>query len=273
MLDASGVTPRKGRVWSRSSLQAMFGSRAYLGTAFHGDHEHEGAHEAIIGEDLFEAVQGVKARTPARSEVPGLLAGLVRCAYCSFAMSPTGNGPKYRNYRCRGKHGSGACPSPTRISQPILDGLVIAEFFRHYKPSVEPVGRQTQAKVAQETEARAKRRYEAVRRAKDVLEPDEWLEDLAEAKRELVEARRERQGLGGALAIGSLEENFAELPFEHRQNILRQGIGAVFVRRSADERVRVLWPGEEPDDLPVRGRVTPPRAFDWTPVVRRARVA
>ena len=71
------------------------------------------------------------------------------------------------------------------------------------------------------------------------------------------------------------ETVYASLSLPERRSLLRAGIGAVFVRRSTvrggryapdpAERVLILWPGDEPDDLPGRrnGGDVPLIPLDW----------
>jgi hypothetical protein len=54
-------------------------------------------------------------------------------------------------------------------------------------------------------------------------------------------------------------ERYDELPLSDRKRILGSSIDAVIVERAhshvpVEQRVRILWRGEGPDDLPRRGR-------------------
>lgn len=83
--ERSTATGKKmgGRPLTRGQLYLMLGCRTYRGEVRHHDAIHPGLHEAIIGQDLWDAVQAMLAsnrqghRSRHRAVNPSLLAGLV----------------------------------------------------------------------------------------------------------------------------------------------------------------------------------------------------
>jgi hypothetical protein len=69
--------------------------------------------------------------------------------------------------------------------------------------------------------------------------------------------------------LGASLDDWENLSILERRALLRSGIDCIIVRRSKfktpmDERVRILWHGEAPDDLPRPGGTTNVlRPFDW----------
>ncbi len=73
------------------------------------------------------------------------------------------------------------------------------------------------------------------------------------------EAQAHLRQATGALAGAGQVERYEELPVAERKRILGSSIDAVIVARGhartpIGDRVRILWRGEGPDDLPRRGR-------------------
>ena len=92
--EATGVLGAKG------SYSSMFRNRTYLGILRCGDLEVQGAIEALITPEIWEAVQARTVRRPRkgarwpddgshprRKSSSFLLSGLARCAYCGSAMT------------------------------------------------------------------------------------------------------------------------------------------------------------------------------------------
>ncbi|MBB3205408.1 site-specific DNA recombinase [Rhodopirellula rubra] len=110
----------------KNTLHTLLTNRMYLGKVTYHDEVHEGEHEAIVDEELFQAVQkklrsnriNIGDRVHGRTQ--GVLTGLIRCVACDSAMTHTtsggsGNGKRYRYYVCskanRGGHKT--CPRPS----------------------------------------------------------------------------------------------------------------------------------------------------------------
>ncbi len=104
MLNQAGFRTRQGRRWSKDSMREVMQNEFYTGLVkYHGD-LYPGQHEAIISQELYDQVQGVRrshARSP-RVYTPTirvyLLSGLGYCAYCGRTLRAQG-GPRYSYYR------------------------------------------------------------------------------------------------------------------------------------------------------------------------------
>lgn len=277
--------PNRAPRWTHPTVGHLIHNRAYLGEASHGKHVQVDAHPAIVSAELWEAANAVKGRAPARGDKQGaLLTGLVRCAGCRRAMSPgvtEGGGRKTRllTYYCRRNHGGGRCQAPCSIKRGALEDYVEKAFLERYADvSVEGINDDSELEDAQvqlheaEADLEAFRDNERVRAALEAVGEGSFEEGIA-VRAERVIAARERVAAARAQAVGFAvpdELTYASLSVPERRSLLRAGIGAVFVRRSAvrggrggvpDPRQRVLvcWPGEEPDDLPGRHtQATPP---------------
>jgi site-specific DNA recombinase len=111
----------------------------YIGKVEYQNETHEGKHEAIVDPDLWRrtqtqlALNGRQGGATARNKFGALLKGLLFCATCECAMSPSHSTKsatkRYRYYRCHRseQHGRGTCPSPAvpaeQIEQLVIDRI------------------------------------------------------------------------------------------------------------------------------------------------------
>jgi site-specific DNA recombinase len=114
---------RGGRVFTKTSLYQVLTNVAYVGKVKHKSDVHAGEHAAIVDEEVWRSVQDTLRRNGAatRDVVPNrfgaFLKGLLRCASCHCAMTPStakrGKTRRYRYYVCTNaqKCGWSACPS------------------------------------------------------------------------------------------------------------------------------------------------------------------
>ena len=114
---------RGGRSFNKNSLWSLLTNVTYLGKVKYKDEVHEGEHEAIIDEELWQSVQAKLKRNGrnggalARNKFGALLKGLIHCSPCGCAMTPThttrGGNKRYRYYVCSKaqKRGWNTCPS------------------------------------------------------------------------------------------------------------------------------------------------------------------
>ena len=262
-----------GRAWTARNIEVIHSNRVYLGEAFHGKHRNLEAHPAIVTEAEYEAanaVKGGKGRT-VRGE-GAMLAGLIRCAGCRYAMRNTytfyGTGEdrrKVRIYSCQGKHGSGKCPAPASVMAHLVEPLVFAHFL------VMTHGTEWNEAEA-DTEARdeARRTLEvAESRLKQFLGDDELRETvgrdafLEEAQNRQAAVDQARSALEAATRAvetagrrtRTLEGEWRTMPREDRLNALRMVLDTVYVKKgrtAIDGRVMILWDGEDTFERPVR---------------------
>jgi site-specific DNA recombinase len=113
---------RGGRPFDRTNLHRLLTNIVYIGKVRYKDEVHGGEQPALIDADTFQKVQallrghGRSGGGPGRSTVGFLLQGLLRCAACGCAMTPsqTRRGSRrYRYYTCVNaqKRGWHRCPS------------------------------------------------------------------------------------------------------------------------------------------------------------------
>lgn len=117
-------TQRGGKLFTKNSLYALLTNVTYVGKIKYKDEVHEGEHEAIVPDKLFQQAQTLLQRNghtggrAVRNKHGALLKGLLRCLPCGCAMSHTytskGN-RRYRYYVCgtAQQRGWSECPSPS----------------------------------------------------------------------------------------------------------------------------------------------------------------
>jgi site-specific DNA recombinase len=272
-----GVAPRNdGTIWTPVAVQRLTAKRVYRGEASRfvtQDKDGRGpiinpdAHEAIVSEDLWQRAQ-MKPRVP-RSGPNGslpLLSGLVRCAGCRYSMS-IGRGPKgERLYRCRRRHASGTCPQPAHVMaeslEDCVEGLVLSEIDG--VAQLVPDSADRDRVIAELNQARAD--LEGFRRdrgARRRLGPAwlEWLDDYLKAVSNLEAELDQIDQRAGVGRDGLTRDHYRELGVDDRREVLGGFLDTIMVRPSrgrgrnvdpVDRRVRVLWRGEGPVDLPKR---------------------
>jgi site-specific DNA recombinase len=283
--------PNKAAMWTHSTAAHVIRNRAYLGEASHGEHLQAGAHPALVTAELWDAANALQGHSPGRGDSEGtLLAGIIRCAGCRRAMSggvTQSGGRKARllTYRCRRLSGAGRCGSPCAIKRELVEQLVEQMFLERYADvGVQGVTDTAALAAAQDAvddaqaELAAFRDNQRIRDALDALGDGSFESGIA-ARVDRVLAARQRLQDARASAVGFAlpdRDVYSTLGTSERRQLLRAGIGAVFVKQSAvrggryatpdpSERVLILWPGEQPDDLPGRHSAETPELvpFSW----------
>ncbi|MAE43984.1 MAG: resolvase [Magnetovibrio sp.] len=114
-------TLRPGRPFDKGVLYKLINNRVYLGEAVHKGKSYPGEHLAIIDAPIWDKVHSILSENArrrgnhVRAATPALLKGLIRCASCDRAMTPSHarkNGRRYRYYVCQSaiKNGHVSCP-------------------------------------------------------------------------------------------------------------------------------------------------------------------
>ena len=114
-------TMRPGRPFDKGVLYKLLNNRVYLGKAVHKGKSYPGEHQAIIDAPIWDKVHSILSENArrrgnhVRAATPALLKGLIRCASCNRAMTPSHarkNGRRYRYYVCQSaiKNGHVSCP-------------------------------------------------------------------------------------------------------------------------------------------------------------------
>ncbi len=111
----------EGEELTKPRLHALLTNPLYIGQVRVGDDLVQGAHEAIVPRELWDAVQqSLRANgndaTTTRNKCGALLRGLLRCKRCGSAMTHTFSTKKNRRHRyyvCARAHNEGveACPN------------------------------------------------------------------------------------------------------------------------------------------------------------------
>jgi site-specific DNA recombinase len=129
---------RQGAPFTKNFLYKMLGNRVYLGEAVHKGEAHVGEHEAIIDRTTWDRVEAIKADNAprkranmARATTPAPLKGLVICAHCGRAMTPSHTRKKgrlYRYYTCMKAINAGHETCPVRsIAAGEIEAAVIGQ--------------------------------------------------------------------------------------------------------------------------------------------------
>ncbi len=286
-LAASAPGRGDGHRWTPGNVERMIRRRVYLGIAHWGEITNDAAHTPLVGADLFDAAQArTRGRHVREDPDPPLLGGLVRCAGCRYVMSralTTSGGYRRQYYRCRVQRVSGVCGAPASVRADRDDGLetyvehlVCAELDRraahvvgvHDTAELDDAMARLDAASADVEEMRrdtlARRRLGA--RWLSFLEP--LLAAAEDAQRRVDELR----AVHGAPVVGITSHEYLASSRRERTEVLRSLIDVVFVRSTGGprgryaialnlDRVRVLWAGEGPSDLPVSNRVG--RVVGW----------
>jgi hypothetical protein len=173
-------------------------------------------------------------------------------------------------------HSAGDCPAGSSIVKEKLDSYVVAQFAAH----LGDVAGQTLVS-APEVEGAYERLQDAEAelvafrddlRIRSVLGQDGFLAGLQARTSALTAAQEalDRAQAGSPPPdLGASLDDWESLSILERRALLRSGIDCIFVRRSRfkapmNERVRILWHGEAPDDLPRPGVVAKTLCpFDW----------
>jgi site-specific DNA recombinase len=284
------------RPWTATSVDRMIRRRVYRGVAHWGAHENRTAHPAIVSDELWHAAQRKVHRYSKKrtSKDIALLHGIVRCAGCRFLMSralTTSGGYRRQYYRCRVHRVSGTCAVPAAIRADRHDGLeayveavVCRELDRRARSYVEVSDFAALADaLAQLDEARddleSMRRDTSARRRLGSL----WLSFVDPLVEAVEVAEKQVAELHASQASPSLSgltaDAYRSLEREERAAVLVAMIGCVFVRNVGgprgpqaipvdERRVRILWRGQAPTDLPAHNKasaVSPWRGFEDEP--------
>lgn len=129
-----GITTRQGKPITKGFLYRLLNNRAYLGEAVHKGKSYPGEHDAIIDQEMWDAVRTILKESPrvranrSRANTPALLKGLLWGADgAAFSPSHTRkNGKLYRYYVSQTllRHGAGSC-TVGRVSAAEIEGTVV----------------------------------------------------------------------------------------------------------------------------------------------------
>jgi DNA invertase Pin-like site-specific DNA recombinase len=266
-LEASGVRTSLGNAgWTPAATCRLLGKRVYLGEVASGPYVREHAHPALVDAATWQLAQRPRLRAAPAGNRPALLRGLVRCASCGLAMSPTTGhtrGVRRFQYACRRTSAAGPCPEPASVEAHSLEALVEDVAFDLLQRR-----RRAPTEALRDAERRLEAREAALVRYRD---SDRVLATLGEtafadglkARHERardarldVAAARARLGVHALAATRGLERDWPTLTVAARNDVLAKVIDVVFVapgRLNLDDRVLICPAGTAPTNLPQRG--------------------
>jgi hypothetical protein len=132
-LQAEGVLPSTGNPhWSTTGVTWLLRNPVYLGQARSGSVTNDRAHEALVTQAEFDAVQQSHSVFKPRDgsvASQALLGGLARCGACGHTLKIAGSGPpgkRYAIYYCTKRYAAGECEAPATIRASYLDEYVEA---------------------------------------------------------------------------------------------------------------------------------------------------
>jgi site-specific DNA recombinase len=128
---------RTGGPIDKTFVYKLLNNRVYLGEAVHKGVAHPGEHDAVIDRRTWDRVQSILSENAhrrgnqTRAATPAPLKGLLRCAACGSAMTPSHTrrrGKLYRYYVCSTaiKQGHAACPVRA-VAAGEAEALVLAQ--------------------------------------------------------------------------------------------------------------------------------------------------
>lgn len=267
--------PRQdGRAWTSRNVATMIQNRAYVGEAFHGRHRKANAHDPLVTLPEWEAANAVKGSPGAIHERSALLAGLIRCAGCRYAMRRTFT--KYRDgrrvevYSCQRRHTGGTCEAPANVVASLVEEVVRDRVLLFMGRASWEVGGDDGDAV----EEAERQLAHAQAQLADFLGDDE-LREVVGRDQFLSEARKRQAAVDTAadrLKAAQadqranerrryvLMEEWAKWEVEGdtglRSDTLRQVLDSVYVRKGrgpVEDRVLLRWEGEDRYERPRRG--------------------
>jgi site-specific DNA recombinase len=252
---------RGGRPFTKTSLYRLLTNVLYVGKVRYKDEIHDGEQPALIDADTFGRVQALlrshapEVGPPSVQGFTALLKGLLRCAPCACAMTPSHTtrkgGLRYRYYTCvhAQKNGWQSCPSKAIPAQPI-EQLVIEQIQRLGR---DPhVLEQMLTQVRQQDDARvAQWEGERLGLERDLL----WGQN--EVRKLLAEVGSGASGSGAVTRLAELQARLAQI--EQRLARLRGQMEALQQERldqaAATEALSGLLPAWETMAPAEQGRV------------------
>jgi site-specific DNA recombinase len=280
-LNDSGAKPRRADEWTPSTVKDIVRHEVYLGTVAKQGHRNENAHEPLVSTAEWRKAQNVHSIVANTSGEGFLLAGLLRCAGCSYGMAGSSYGSKAtgqtRQYVCKRRHGSGTCTCSANINASRVEPFIIDQFFARVDAlAVAPIKEAPEIDAADAALAAAESVLVEYRDNPDiqaVLGLDGYIAGLnvrqdavASAAADVREAHRKASGVD-LPAAAELRESWPTLTVGEQRRLLGEVIDVAFVKRGrgADpaDRVHICWRGEAPAGLPSKGRTAPLAAYPF----------
>lgn len=289
--------PSAGRPikWTASRIGRLLANRVYLGEARFGEIRNPNAHEPLTDSITWARAQREQADSEllVSDSAEWLLSGFCRCASCRYGMRAMPGRPStIPVYRCHCTNSDAKCERPVTASMKALDAYVFKTWAQRHAAK-ERVERRwyddSDAKAELEAATEA---YAELQAAEHELDPlayakaeTKLIERIKDVERRIIEAEPravdERIEAAKQVATEVLEEFVAEgknladgAPPEvvrmFREAMARD-IRAVFVRPATttgrgskmEQRVKILWAGDELPATPRRGKPFKPTPYTW----------
>jgi site-specific DNA recombinase len=272
-LNEEGIRTRRGGLWSMVTVRDILRNRAYVGTYSRFGVRVPASHAPLISQDDFQLVQErLDQRRPTgtdRHVSPFLLSGISFCGYCGNKMVGVtrkqkwqrGDGSvrsaQYRYYQCESRTNRSLCDYHTKRAEELEEQVysalssVTVAFRGNGASSLDPATVQNRLR---DKVRRLDRRLEQYldTAAGGNLSPEK-LQTMATAvatqqlqiEAKLLEASRmaeqqateEERRRRVQKVLGRLHDDWNELPFDVRQELLREGLERIVVR---DEDVELI---------------------------------
>ena len=200
-----------------------------------------------------------------------LLAGVVRCGCCHYALDRNRVAGKHWVYRCNGRSASGLCEAPTSAMVHALDALVT-------EAVLERLDVQAIERVPVERDvADLHERIAATRAKRELFEDAEFVaalgktaalralgkvdDEIGRLENELADTLPANRNMSTLPAIEDVRDVWPTLSVDERRQVIASTLKAVTVSRGATrttplaDRVRFHWHGDDLGfALPSRGR-------------------
>lgn len=272
--------------WQPNRIKRLLANRVYLGEARSGHgHANPNAHKTLTDPVTFQLAQRDRKGPTVTTFAESLLAGICRCASCSFSMrSQAPRSGAVGVYRCVTTSAHGRCSSPSTISRQRLDQFVIEQFLdRAANQTLHSEAEDVDPEMLEAVD-RTEQSYQSalmdldLRRQIGDADHNRLLARLNEERQAALDAAASVRSASSPTLLGSVD--LAELveELQRREDVaglrelLASAIDAVFVRPAAsrsktlpiEDRVRIVWRDEDANlVLPRRGERFEPRAFTW----------
>ncbi len=249
----SDEAPRKGgQPWQSSELRRWLRNKVYLGQVSYGDLVNADAHAPLTDPETFAKVQREPGTQRRSNGAAFLLAGMVRCSCCRYAMSGFNHGGAdgaTRVYRCGRARTRGCAESSVIVAKPIEDHVVglSREQLAGLKVEAAKAGTDLDALIqeADATEAELQA-FAGDLDARSVLGEKGWSDALAKRATARDDARRARDEAYTTSRVVEVERDVASLDHHDLRDLLAGLIRHVFVRRQprgapVADRVLIVW--------------------------------
>ena len=266
---------RGSPAWSISGVSALLRNRAYLGEARSGSVVNPDAHEPIVTQAEFDAVQGTSTLHKAHDgsvSSKALLGGLVRCGGCGLKLQIAGNkdraGVSFPSYYCKGRSAKGKCPERATITAHYLDTYVEAQVLAALRDEDGLLAQAIHA--SHEIDAVQREVEDAEHELVLFLETDlistigqsafkqgiKARQDRLDTAREKLAGLRAQSVIAEEVLSGDLLEAWPELTTPERRQLMHGLLEQVVLTRSDGRNKATLKPIEERATIVLRGGQT-----------------